>query len=253
MALTKSQPDSLNTTTSVAGSSTRRMAAGRHRQRWAALVVMMLLALVLFALAFAPQLATAIGGFGMIGLLILVRLMFAGAQGHEERMQRMEGRAVRGAQAEETVGKLLESLSGEFLVLHDVKSPFGNIDHVVLSNRGSVFLLETKAHGGRVSTANGEIQVNGHAAEKDFVAQTLKNTYWLRDQLKMFALADPWITPVIVFTNAFVERGTPIKGVTVLNKKFLLEFLERQPQRGSNGRLWERRSEVCAALNVKGQ
>ncbi len=45
---------------------------------------------------------------------------------------------------------------------------FGNIDHIVISQKSVIFLSE--------------ILANGQALEKDFVAQALKNSYWLWDE-----------------------------------------------------------------------
>jgi hypothetical protein len=50
-------------------------------------------------------------------------------------------------------------------VIHDVVSPYGNIDHIVLNAQGGIFLIETKAHGGRVSVVDGRLLVNGHDPE----------------------------------------------------------------------------------------
>jgi hypothetical protein len=45
-------------------------------------------------------------------------------------------------------------------------------------------VLETKAHGGRVTVKDGRLLVNGHDPEKDFIAQALHNTYWLREKTR---------------------------------------------------------------------
>jgi Holliday junction resolvase-like predicted endonuclease len=87
----------------------------------------------------------------------------------------------RGAKGEELIGAMLEQLGDRFLVFHDLPSPYGNIDHLVVSKE-TVFLIETKAYGGRVNVVNGQIQVNQRAPEKDFIAQVVRNTAWLSAQ-----------------------------------------------------------------------
>ncbi len=59
---------------------------------------------------------------------------------------------------------------------------FGNIDHIVISQKSVIFLMETKSHRGTVITTESKILANGQALEKDFVAQALKNSYWLWDE-----------------------------------------------------------------------
>ena len=91
-----------------------------------------------------------------------------------DRSVKEERRAIRGAKGGELIAAMLEGLGDRFLVFHDLPSPYGNIEHLVVSKQ-TVFLVETKAHGGRVSV-NGQIQVNQRSPEKDFIAQVLSNT-----------------------------------------------------------------------------
>lgn len=162
-----------------------------------------------------------------------------------KKVDKLECRAVRGAVAEERIGDLLEGLGEDFLVIHDVNSRFGNIDHVVLGKDCGIILIETKSHHGRVSFSEGTLFVNGKFPEKDFIQQTNRNIYWIRDQIGEVVGFKPWITSVIVFTNAFVEPHRPVKGVSVINKKFLRQFIQNKckpsPQ---NLKLWEKREEI---------
>jgi len=189
-----------------------------------------------------------IGGFGILGLLFLARLAMDLMEARAEKMMREERRAIRGAKAEEKIGTILDDLSEDYLVIHDVASPYGNIDHVVIGKRNGVFLIETKAHSGRVSAANGRLLVNGHEPEKDFIAQVLRNTYWLREEIRRVIGVQVWIVPVLVFTNAFVERIVPIKGVTVINKKYILNVLQRPNIKAQNVAVWEGREKIREAL-----
>ena len=59
-----------------------------------------------------------------------------------------------------------------FYAFHDVSLPgLGNVDHVVLGQRG-LFCVETKSHEGRVTAERGLLLVNGRPPEKDLVRQT---------------------------------------------------------------------------------
>ena len=77
---------------------------------------------------------------------------------------------IAGGRAEENVGAELEKLAKHgFYAFHDVALlGLGNVDHVVLGEKG-FFCVETKSHKGHVSSANGDLLVNGRPTEKDFV------------------------------------------------------------------------------------
>lgn len=82
-----------------------------------------------------------------------------------ESYSRKKGKTIRrsdrGADAEEDIAGLLVEPSDEFVVLHDVESPYGNIDHIVISQKRGIFLLENKSRHGTVTTTEREILVNG--------------------------------------------------------------------------------------------
>ncbi len=207
---------------------------------------------VLLILALVLQYETlGISALGALGLVVVARLLMSYAEARDSRMKRKQRRAVRGAKAEERIGSILETLGEDYLVIHDVTSPYGNIDHVVISRQGGVFLIETKAHGGRVSVADGRVLVNGREARKNFIGQALRNTYWLRDTILDEIQVKAWITPVVVFANAFVEPTAPVKGVRIINKKYLLNTLQGQAARTRNPGVWQNREKLQKALSVK--
>jgi hypothetical protein len=234
-----------------AGKSTRKMAQNRRRTTNLTLVGVLILAIIL-ALTIQNWQAIGLGGGTVLVLLVLLRVLPDLIDKPIKRRIKAERRADRGAAAEEVVGDLLAGLGEEFFVLNDILSPYGNIDHIVIGTNSGVFLLETKAHGGRVEILLDGLLVNGKPPEKDFVAQALKNTYWLRDQIEAETGFKPWITPVIVFTNAFVVAGKPIKGVYVVNKKFLTSLLDK-PGRSTETleRLWNAREKIAGRVGCK--
>ncbi len=91
-----------------------------------------------------------------------------------------------------------------------------------------VFVIETKAHHGTVHAEGDRVLVNGHLLEKDFISQSWRNTFWLRDLLKNTAALDVPVTPILVFPNAFVAFRHLVKGVRVINKKFLTKTILRE-------------------------
>jgi hypothetical protein len=237
----------MNSQQKRAGQSTREMAARRHRNRiWYSLLAIVLVLLIMM-IALNPALMK-VSGIGSIGLLIAARWIMNYSDAKGKQMRKEEKRAIRGAKGEEKIGSMLENLGEDYLVIHDVASPFGNIDHIVIGRESGIFLIETKAHGGRVSIQEGRLLVNGHDPEKDFIAQALRNTYWLREKADSILNVEPWITPVLVFTNAFVERTVPVKGVVIVNKKFLLTILQRSNAKAHNFAIWENREIIRRVL-----
>ena len=232
-----------------AGKSTRKMAQDRRRTTNLILIGALILAIIL-ALTIQNWQALGLGGGAVLGLLILLRVLPDLIDKPIKRRIKEERRADRGAAAEEVVGDLLAGLGDDFFVLNDIPSPYGNIDHIVIGKDRGVFLLETKAHGGKVEVTNDQLLVNGKLPEKNFIAQALKNAYWLRDEIEKVTGSKVWITPVLVFTNAFVPAGRPIKGVYIVNKKYLPGILQRQTRPTLDlRRTWEAKNQIAKKLS----
>ncbi len=232
------------------GRSARDMAARRFRAAlWTALVGV----IVLIGIIYLPRYAGAIGlgGMGVLIALILINVFPGLVLGSVEKKLKAVRQALRGAQAEETVGAVLAALTADFFVLHDVQSPLGNIDHVVIRRGGGVYLIETKSHGGRVEVLGETLLVDGRPPEKDFIAQALNNAYWLRSEIGRVVGQEPWITPVIVFTEAFVTVARPVKNVHLLNLRYLPGILYKphQPD-AADKRVWQLREQIRQRLEL---
>jgi hypothetical protein len=227
-----------------AGRSTREMARKRRQNAvWTAIFgIAIIIVLYLFL---QNSKALGIGGIGILVILVLMRIAPDIVDGLVGKKLKEEKRAIRGAKGEEKVGEILTGLSQDFYILHDIESPYGNIDHIVIGKNSGIFLLETKAHGGKVTGDGNTIRVNGKSPEKDFIAQALKNSYWLRDEIADIVGAKPWINPIIVFTNAFVSPMRPIKGVKIVNKKYLSILLQKTINTNAvNTHIWEQKSRI---------
>jgi len=231
-----------------AGESARDMASRRRKSAlWIALIG--IAAVIVVGLFLQNANALGISGTGVLILLILFKVITDFIEKRVDKKLKEEKRAIRGAKAEEKIGGLLADLSEDYIILNDILSPYGNIDHIVLGKNNGIFLIETKAHGGKV-TADGEnILVNGKSPEKDFIGQAVRNTYWLRDEVGPLLDKKPWITPVLVFTNAFVPPMRPIKGVTIVNKKYLPAVLNRPGNSSAiNAQIWVQRDVIKSKL-----
>jgi hypothetical protein len=228
----------------VAGKSTKDTANRKFNSDLKFRIFIAIMAIVIVVMLFNYK-ALRLGWVGVLGLIVILYLLPDILKRATRGRKKEQRQYYRGAVGEEQVGQLLSQLSSNFVVMNDVVSPYGNIDHIVYDNRGNIFLIETKSHGGygsRVIAQGDQLLLNGHTFEKDIVGQCLANSYWMRDKFETEFKVKAWITPVLVFTNAFVEFGKPIKGVYYTNKKYLLQFLQRTNASSAAGlKLWEKR------------
>ena len=230
-----------------AGSFTRRLAEWRSIIR-TSLVLLILIVGIVFLRALPTT-----HGLSSLGAIIAMIVMFwliarIVEKGIDTKVKE-ERCAIRGAVGEEKVGALLGELDDTHVVFHDVETPFGNIDHVVLSQAGGLIVIETKSHAGRVTKTDAGLAINGRPPEKDFIRQTLSNTMWLRGQVAEQLGVTVWVSATLVFTNAFVERFAPIRGVAVINRRFLKTWISRE-KNASAEKLWDQREAIAELLTT---
>jgi len=144
-------------------------------------------------------------------------------------LYKRENHAVGGAEAEEAVGAILDRLPDNYMVLHDVPGPWGNIDHIVLRKDGAVFVIETKSMRGSVSERNGQLLLNAKPPGKDFIRQTLRNAMQVQNKLAVELGITPWVNAALVFTQAYVSVRGELGRVQVMNVRFLQEWIARAP------------------------
>lgn len=231
----------MNNQFGVAGKSTRE--GGRKKRGTAVgIAVFAIIAVLIGAFLINNAKAFGLGGIAILIILVGMRILPDIIDRPLTRALKQEKQYNRGAKGEEQVGDILAQLGNDFVVMHDQVSPYGNIDHIVYDKRGNIFMLETKSHWGRVSAQGDQLLLNGHAFEKNIISQSLANSFWMKEKIEADLKVKAWITPVLVFTNAFVEFGKPIKGVYYTNKKYLLQFLQRTNTSSPAGKkLWEMR------------
>jgi nuclease-like protein len=230
--------DDVNVGRGVAGKGTRELAYARFasRQKYIPILSLCIVAIVVLVIAsFEPGASICclfLAGIILMAIKEIGRLI--------DQNAKQERRAVQSAQGEELIGKILGKLGeNDYAVFHDLASPFGKIDHLVLSKERGLFLIETKARGGRVSIVNAELKINQRKPEKDFIAQTLRNTLWLGQQLEARLSAKVWIHPILVFSNAYVEKCDSIRNIRIIPKLFLLETIRRQSNSREALKLWD--------------
>lgn len=183
---------------------------------------------------------------GVIASLVVYQL------GHMVSSQKMQvaTEPALGLEDKEVVAVLLTELGENFSVIHDVQGPDGKIDLIVLGKDGGVFLIETNPHPGRVEILDGGLRLNGRSPDDDFIAKTLKNSIWLQERLADLACGQVVVTPILVFTNAFVQTGTPVKGVAVTNRKYLLNLIYKRNHSDNQAScLWDVKEKFTEIIN----
>lgn len=202
------------------------------------------------AVSFAVHLqllqATFILTNGVIASLVVYHL------GHMISAQEMlaETEPALGLEDKEVLAGLLTELGENFSVIHDVQGPDGKIDHIVFGRDGGVFLIETNSRPGRVEILEDGLRLNGKSPDEDFIARILKNSCWLQEKLADLACGQVGVTPILVFTNAFVQTGTPVKGVAVTNRKYLLNLIYKRNHRDNQAIcLWDVKEKFTELIN----
>jgi len=131
------------------------------------------------------------------------------------RFKRDYGAWAQGAEGEEVVGEILESLTGDgWQVIHDVSFGKGNIDHIVVGP-GGLFTVETKSRRGRVLLDNLDPKM-------------LSQSYGEMKSLERITGME--VQGLLVFSHAYVVDRVPAKrrGVTILPARMLAWFLSRR-------------------------
>jgi len=211
-----------------AGSSTRERQKARRFDRKALClfgiaVVVCLMILMLAGLRIGGLVSLAITAACLV-FLKYINTDFNAAIDH---VLEREKHSTRGAEAEEKVGGLLETLDKKrFQIFHDVVLGYGNIDHILLRRDGAIFIVETKSHFGKISQDGFQLLRDGYPLEKDFIKQTLGQVMRLREQLMGYAGRDLWVNGILCFTKGFIQVRGPIKGIRVVPSKWLLEKLD---------------------------
>jgi hypothetical protein len=90
--------------------------------------------------------------------------------------------------------------------------------------------VETKSHKGKIDAQGDTLLLDGVQPPKNFLNQTWSQTYQLRDFLKRQTSREWAVKPILCFTRAFVIVRMPVKGITVVNIKYLTTYLSKQQE-----------------------
>ena len=134
----------------IAGKSTRDMADSRRSQLLTG-GMLAIGAIVILGILLSNSEQLRIGGIGFLVIIAAMRFVLDYFDNYSTKKVKTIRRADRGAYAEEVIGQLLDQLDDDFLVINDVASGYGNIDHVVISRMGGIELT-----GNQVAPGDGD-------------------------------------------------------------------------------------------------
>jgi hypothetical protein len=151
------------------------------------------------------------------------------------QLRRQSRRLKLGRDGERAVGQFLEGLRVHGArIFHDVPAEGFNLDHVVIAQQG-VFVIETKTWSkrhpdARITFDGSKVLKDGHAPDRDPVAQVRGEVSWLKRTLEESTGKALPIRGVVVFPGWFVEPMTAEakREVWVLEPKALPAFIEQE-------------------------
>ena len=210
----------------IAGKNAREMAQQRYKKVAIYAALLFLIAILIFS---------NLNNFAKLGLpaaiflAVVIKLIADGIEKKGLHVKKRAKDADRGAHAEEVVAEGLMNLPDGYHAFHDISFDGFNIDHVAVGS-GGIFLVETKSHSGKVDAKGDTLLLNDKQPLKNFLNQTWSQTYQLREFLKKQTSREWNVKPILCFTRAFVSVRAPVKGISVVNKKYLTTYLLQQQQ-----------------------
>ncbi len=122
-----------------------------------------------------------------------------------EKLEREKISFRKGATGEALVGYVLEGFPDDYRVIHDLTTPFGNIDHVVVGPSGT-YVIDTKNWKGVVTAdGNGELLLNGKPTQKPEARNLFRTIMSIKEKIKVLSAADFYIKGVLAFPSAWVD------------------------------------------------
>lgn len=143
-----------------------------------------------------------------VALVLLLRFIFLLARRKIESLEE-ERDLSGGAEAHKRISETLEELPSHFRVIHDLSTPFGAVDHVVIGPTG-VFVLSTKNWKGLVSgDGNGELLWNRYPLDEPEVRNFAETVDKIRQNVRLLTTKVPGeFNAVFIFTAANLQVDT---------------------------------------------
>lgn len=122
-----------------------------------------------------------------------------------------------GARGEFRVGEELEKLHKEgYYIFHDWQSGYGNVDHFIVGPQG-IFVVETKADTGEITSDLGRLFRNGKFLPKDPISQVRGNAAKVSKLISDSGSRKPWVNPILCFSRAELRCYGAVNGVEIAN------------------------------------
>lgn len=139
---------------------------------------------------------------------------------------------IQGRDGERLLGQYLEELRARgFHVLHDLNSGRGNVDHLLIGEKG-VFTIETKTitkprKHAEIHYDGRSLTVEGFPPTQEPILQARAESTWVKEKLKTLTGKDFPVKAVVIYLGWWVN-GDQHNDVWVLNAKAFSKFLEKE-------------------------
>ena len=111
----------------------------------------------------------------------------------------------KGVMGEAVIGYILESFPDDYRVIHDLSTPFGNIDHIVIGPTGA-YVIDAKNWKGVVGAdGNGELLLNGKPTQKPEIKNLTRRIMSIKEKINVLSALDPYVQGVFAFPSAYIE------------------------------------------------
>lgn len=111
----------------------------------------------------------------------------------------------KGATGEAIVGFVLDNFPDDFRVIHDLTTPYGNLDHVVIGPTGA-YIIDAKNWKGVVTAdGSGELLLNGKPTQKPEIKNLTRRIMGIKEKLNVLSSLDPYVQGVFAFPSAYIE------------------------------------------------
>lgn len=173
----------------------------------------------------------------LVSLLVLaaIALISVVVDRKLDEYDRLRRSYAKGATGEALVCQTIALLSDEYMVINDLQTICGNLDHVVIGPKG-VFVIETKNWKGLVEPdGKGDVLINGQSPKKSMVNPIVAKTMKIRERIAAVReiqdiSAFHYFKAVIVFPSAYVQPCWNKTGnADCVTLEMLLEYIESRP------------------------
>lgn len=146
--------------------------------------------------------------FALVFSILFVVAVLLSVKWTNKKIKELEAERIKfrkGAVGEALIGYILEGFPDDYRVIHDLTTPFGNIDHVVVGPSGA-YVIDTKNWKGVVAAdSNGELLLNGKPTQKPEIRNLTRRIMSIKEKIKVLSAMDPYVQGVFAFPSAYIE------------------------------------------------